>query len=148
MTRAASGPVLDEPAPAGEWACRVLVKAVPGASRSGVAGVLGERLKIRVAAPPEAGRANAELARVLAAALGVTARQVELASGPARAEKAFIVRGIDAARARAILALPPIAPAGPAPKAATPPRGLSPPGDPGRDSRQRPAEHHRRRGPA
>ena len=37
----------------------VRVKVVPGAKQEGVAGVLGDRLKVRVRAPPEDGRANA-----------------------------------------------------------------------------------------
>ena len=33
----------------------LLVKMVPGASRDEIAGVVGDRLKVRVAAPPEDG---------------------------------------------------------------------------------------------
>jgi uncharacterized protein (TIGR00251 family) len=36
----------------------VRLKVVPGASRSAVAGLLGDRLKVRIAAPPEGGKAN------------------------------------------------------------------------------------------
>ena len=36
----------------------IRVKAVPGAKREEIAGALGDRLKIRVAQPPEGGRAN------------------------------------------------------------------------------------------
>ena len=37
---------------------RVRVKVVPGASRTKVVGVLGDRLKVAVAAPPEGGKAG------------------------------------------------------------------------------------------
>ena len=52
--------------------CHLRVKVVPGASRSAVAGVLGDRIKVRVAAPPEDGRANRALADLLGALTGCT----------------------------------------------------------------------------
>lgn len=81
-------------------ALEIRVKAVPGASRDAVAGALGDRLKVRVAQPPEGGRANAAIAALLARCMGLAEREVELASGPANAQKAFVVRsgGADAAR--------------------------------------------------
>jgi uncharacterized protein (TIGR00251 family) len=54
----------------------VWVKAVPGASRDEIAGVLGGRLKVRVAAPPEGGKANRAIAMLLARAIGVKAGRV------------------------------------------------------------------------
>ena len=53
----------------------------PGAKRTEVAGVHGDALKIRLAAPPVDGRANAELLRYLAAAFGVPVRDVTLIRG-------------------------------------------------------------------
>lgn len=70
------------------------MKAVPGASRSRVAGFLGTSaadaipvVKVQVAAPPERGRANDELLRVLAAALGVPVRDVRLVRGASSPRK-------------------------------------------------------------
>lgn len=80
----------------------VRVKAVPGASRDAIAGVLGDRLKVRVAAPPEAGKANTAIAELLAAACGVGVRAVTLESGPAQPQKCFRVRGVDGMRVAAI----------------------------------------------
>ena len=53
----------------------------PGASRTEVTGLHGDALRIRLAAPPVDGKANAELARFLADAFGVPQRQVTLVRG-------------------------------------------------------------------
>ncbi len=59
----------------------------PGAKRTEVAGVHGKALKIRLAAPPVDGKANAQLIRFLAAAFGVPARAVTLLRGETSREK-------------------------------------------------------------
>jgi uncharacterized protein (TIGR00251 family) len=74
----------------------IRVWVVPRASRSEVKGWHGDRIKVRVAAPPEGGRANEEVARVLSDRLGVP---VELLGGAAGREKAYLARGIDSASA-------------------------------------------------
>jgi uncharacterized protein (TIGR00251 family) len=71
----------------------IRVKAVPGARRDEIVGLLGDRLKVRVSAPPEGGRANAAIAACLAEALGVAPRAVELAQGASNPQKTFVVRG-------------------------------------------------------
>ncbi len=48
------------------------LKIVPGASRSAVAGALGERLKVRISAPPEGGKANRAVEELLAELTGRT----------------------------------------------------------------------------
>jgi uncharacterized protein (TIGR00251 family) len=53
----------------------------PDAKRTEVAGVHGDALKIRLAAPAVDGKANAELARFLADAFAVPLRQVTLVRG-------------------------------------------------------------------
>jgi uncharacterized protein (TIGR00251 family) len=65
----------------------IRVKAVPGASRDQIAGVLGDRLKVKVAAPPEGGKANKAICAIIAKELAVKAAQVEIASGASSAEK-------------------------------------------------------------
>lgn len=89
--------------PDGASGVRIAVKAVPGASRDQIAGVLGDRLKVRVAAPPEGGKANRAICRVLAEALGVKAAGVAVVAGASSPEKVVRVEGVDAARARACL---------------------------------------------
>jgi uncharacterized protein (TIGR00251 family) len=53
----------------------------PGAARTEVAGLHGDALKIRLAAPPVEGRANAALTRYLAEAFGVAVRNVVIERG-------------------------------------------------------------------
>lgn len=65
----------------GEAACRLDVWVQPGARRSELAGQHGERLKIKLAAPPLEGRANRLLTKFLAAWLGISPKDVELVSG-------------------------------------------------------------------
>jgi uncharacterized protein (TIGR00251 family) len=70
------------------------VRVVPRASKSALAGEHAGALKVRVAAPPVEGAANEELARLLAKAFGVAARDVEVLSG--RASKSKRVRVVGA----------------------------------------------------
>ncbi len=53
----------------------------PKASKDEFAGLHGERLKIRLTAPPVEGKANAHLLAFLAKAFGVAKAQVSLESG-------------------------------------------------------------------
>ncbi len=77
-------------------AVRVALKVVPGAKREEVVGMLGERLKVRVAAPPEDGKANRAVCRVLAEALGVGERDVTIVAGTSNPEKVARVAGLRA----------------------------------------------------
>jgi uncharacterized protein YggU (UPF0235/DUF167 family) len=89
--------------------CVVLVKAVPGARREGLAGVLempgGARLKVRVAQPAEGGKANRAIETLLARTLGVRPAAVRVVAGTASAEKSVRVEGVDAAEARRALGI-------------------------------------------
>ena len=87
------------PDPADASATLLAIKAVPGASRDAIAGPLGDRLKVRVAAPPEEGKANEAIRRLIADALSVPTSAVTLVAGPARAEKMVRVAGITASEA-------------------------------------------------
>lgn len=70
------------------------VKVVPGASRSRVAGPHGDGVRVQVAAPPERGRANEELIRVLSEALGLRRDDVAIVAGAASPRKTVHVRGL------------------------------------------------------
>jgi uncharacterized protein (TIGR00251 family) len=69
----------------------LMLHVQPGAKRTEVVGVHGEsaqaRLKIRLAASPVDGKANAELLRFLAAAFGVALRAVTLVRGETSRQK-------------------------------------------------------------
>lgn len=73
------------------------VRVAARASKTAAAGEHGGALRVRVAAPPVEGAANEELARFLARALGVPARDVEIVSGHASKSKRVRVRGARAA---------------------------------------------------
>ena len=74
------------------------VRVVPRASRTEAAGEHDGALRVRVAAPPVEGAANTELARFLARALGVRARDVEIVSGHASRLKRVSATGASPAR--------------------------------------------------
>jgi uncharacterized protein (TIGR00251 family) len=57
------------------------IKVVPGASKNGIAGIQGDRLRIRVAAAPEDGKANAELISFFAKMLACPKKEIALVSG-------------------------------------------------------------------
>ncbi len=83
---------------------RIDLAVTPRASRSEVAGVAGERLRVRVAAPPVDGAANAELARLLARVLGVPRAAVEVVAGAGGRRKTVLVRGVAAEAVRRLVA--------------------------------------------
>jgi len=74
---------------------------VPGSSRPGVAGLYGGAVRVRVGAPPEGGKANAEAARLVAAAAG--GRRGSVIRGTTARRKVVMVPGPDVAAAEAAL---------------------------------------------
>ena len=57
------------------------VKAFPGSSKNEFAGIRDKRLCVRIAAPPEDGKANACLCAFLAKALGCAKRDAAVVKG-------------------------------------------------------------------
>ncbi len=70
------------------------VHVVPRSRRSEVAGRHGDAIRIRVAAPPVDGAANAELVRFLADRLGVSHRAVTIRSGTTGRRKTVTITGV------------------------------------------------------
>ena len=69
------------------------IHAQPGAKRSEVAGLHGDALKIRLAAPPVEGKANEALVRFIAECFAVPQRNVELLRGAQSRHKMVKVSG-------------------------------------------------------
>lgn len=79
------------------------VHAQPKAAETAFAGVHGDALKFRVAAPPAAGEANAVLCAYLAALFGIAKSLVSVSSGHTRRKKRIKVVGVNRSRVREIL---------------------------------------------
>ena len=63
----------------------------PGASKSEWVGLQGEAIKARIAAPPEKGKANKELIKLIAKTFDVAKSQVELVSGATQRRKTIVI---------------------------------------------------------
>ena len=70
----------------------ISIHVQPGARRTEVAGIHGDALKVRVAAPALEDRANEALIAFIAERLGVAKRDVALVSGARSREKRFEIR--------------------------------------------------------
>ena len=79
------------------------VKVVPGSSRTQLAGTWDTALRLTVAAPPEAGKANKEVVHLLATAFGVKRGDVAITHGQTQPLKRVRVAGLSAERARQTL---------------------------------------------
>jgi uncharacterized protein (TIGR00251 family) len=79
---------------AGKGVVRIELRAQPRASRNGVVGVVGDRLKVAVTASPTDGRANAAIEKVLASALGLRPSAVRILTGQASRDKTVEVEGM------------------------------------------------------
>jgi uncharacterized protein (TIGR00251 family) len=75
----------------------------PRASRTEVAGTHGEAVKVRLAAPPVEGAANAELIAFLAKQLGVSRSAVRIVKGERGRNKVVEVEGISRGDVQALL---------------------------------------------
>jgi uncharacterized protein (TIGR00251 family) len=73
---------------------RLALRVSPGARTNAVVGRHGEAWKVRVSAPPEDGRANAAVIRLLADTLGVPARTISVVSGHGARDKLVELTGI------------------------------------------------------
>ena len=79
------------------------VKVVPGGSRDQIVGVLDGALKLKVAAPPEGGKANKAVIALLAKTLGVSKRDITIIAGRTNPHKRIAVAGCTADQVHAVL---------------------------------------------
>ncbi len=77
------------------------VKVVPGASRTQYIGELDGRAKIAVAAPPEKGKANQAVEKLLAKMLGIRKQDVNVVVGMSSPIKLIRINRVDAATVHA-----------------------------------------------
>jgi uncharacterized protein len=78
---------------------RLRLRVSPGAGRAAVVGRYGEAWKIRVTAPPEGGRANEAVLRLLADALAVPRDALKIVSGHSGRDKIVELVGVGPALA-------------------------------------------------
>ncbi|MCB4359760.1 DUF167 domain-containing protein [Quatrionicoccus australiensis] len=87
---------------AGDGRITLTLHIQPGAKKTEFAGLHGDALKIRLAAPPVDGKANEALVRFLADVLDLPKSAVVLKSGQTSRRKVLEVSGSDSARISAL----------------------------------------------
>ena len=79
------------------------VRAQPRSSRSGIDGLLGDAVKVRIKCAPVDGKANKELIETLADAFDLPKNAVVFKSGETSKTKRILLRGLEAAKVRAVV---------------------------------------------
>ena len=75
--------------------CLLRLHASPRASRTRLAGLHGDRVKLQIAAPPVDGKANKEIVAFLSKRLGVSKQSIVWVSGESGKRKSLEVIGLD-----------------------------------------------------
>jgi len=73
---------------------RLAVKVTPNAGRNEIVGLKDGVLQVRIAAPPEKGKANKELTDFLAEKLGVKKSAILITKGQTSRYKTILIAGI------------------------------------------------------
>ena len=85
---------------------KLAIKVVPGSSREGIAGWLGDELKVRVRQAPEAGKANIAVRRLLAKTLRLPVDCILIVAGTSSPRKTIEISGLDESDIRSRLPAP------------------------------------------
>lgn len=81
------------------------VKVVPASSKTSIAGVLDGMLKVKIAAPPEKGKANKSFIDFLSKKTGIKKKSITITSGQTSPIKTVSIEGITAQHLLKILSL-------------------------------------------
>ena len=73
----------------------IKVRVSPGASQNEVAGLHGDSIKLKIAAPPVRGQANKELVSFLSDLLEIKRGDIAITSGQTKRNKTLAVSGLD-----------------------------------------------------
>lgn len=73
---------------------RIHVTVIPGAGEDAIQGWRGTRLRVKVRAPPEHGKANEAAQRLIAQRLGVAKNSVRIVLGSRSRMKVFEIDGL------------------------------------------------------
>lgn len=79
------------------------VKAQPRSSRSGLDGLVGDAVKVRIRSAPVDGKANKELVETLADAFGLPKSRVIFKGGETSKTKRILLQGLTAEQVRAVV---------------------------------------------
>ena len=79
------------------------VRAQPRSSRSGLDGLIGDAVKVRIRCAPVDGKANKELVETLADAFDLPKSAVVFKSGETSKTKRILLRGTEAAKVRTVI---------------------------------------------
>lgn len=77
------------------------IKLSPKASRDALRGWHADALKVSVTAPPDKGKANAAVIKLLAGQLGVPASDIEIRAGHTNPRKTLAINNLDDRELRA-----------------------------------------------
>jgi uncharacterized protein (TIGR00251 family) len=72
----------------------IKIKVEPRSSKSGIVGLYGDALKVKLTSPPVDGEANKELVEVLAKECGIRKGDIEIVSGKSSKNKLVRIAGI------------------------------------------------------
>ena len=79
------------------------VRAQPRSSRSGIDGLIGDAVKVRIRCAPVDGKANKELIETLADAFDLSKSAVVFKSGETAKTQRILLRGLTASAVRSVL---------------------------------------------
>ena len=79
------------------------VRAQPRSSRSGIDGLMGDAVKVRIRSAPVDGKANKELVETLADVFGLAKSAVQFKSGETSKTKRVLLRGVSMDKAKNVV---------------------------------------------